>query len=282
MNDRLGLQIQALPATSDRVLVAADLVSRRSGDGRFVPSEITRALLDLNVPPPGNVSSVLGTLRNRDHVLRHQDGRWAVTPLGRRAAEEFAIDAVPDVDLSRAAASAEFAHTSYTVIPAWAAPPRWAAGIARLLDQSPFETNVFCMTRFPSEGDLADPVASAIEAARDVLKEFGLTLHLASDKIVEDDLLGNVGAYMWACQYGLGIVEDRVSRGLNYNVVIELGGMTVTGRRCSILRDRTAPMLPTDLSGQIYKSVDLDDIQSVVDSVDGWAVNDLGLPRRAR
>jgi hypothetical protein len=84
---------------------------------------------------------------------------------------------------------------------------------------------------------------------------------------------------MWACQYGLGIVEDRVDRGLNYNAVIEVGGMTITGRRCGILRDRTAPSLPTDLAGQIYKSVDLDDETTVMDAVARWANDDLGLAR---
>src|SRR5205823_1976816 len=108
-----------------------------------------------------------------------------------------------------------------------------------------------------------DPVKTAVSTARDVLARFGLLLHVASDAIVEEDLLGNVGAYMWACHYGLGIVEDRVDRGLNYNAVIELGGMTITGRRCGILRDCTAPSLPTDLAGQIYRSVDLDDTSSV-------------------
>jgi hypothetical protein len=266
---------------SDRVLVVADLVSRRSDDQRFRPSQLSEAFLELNVPPPGNPSSTLATLKGRDHVLQHPNGRWALTPAGRRAAIQLGIEVGPDVDDASGGPSAEFAHTSYTVIPAWAAPPRWASGIGRLLDRHPFETNVLCMTRFPSEGDLADPVAAAILQARDVLSGFGLTLHLASDAIVEDDLLGNVGAYMWACQYGLAIVEDRVGRGLNINAVMEVAGMTVTGRRCAILRDRTSPELPTDLAGQIYKPVDLDDTHQIQEAVHGWAEVDLGLTRRS-
>jgi hypothetical protein len=34
-----------------------------------------------------------------------------------------------------------------------------------------------------------------------------LNLHLASDRQLDDDLLGNVAAYMWACQFGIGILE---------------------------------------------------------------------------
>lgn len=253
----------------------ADLVARRSEAEDFAPSELTAAFYALHVPPPGNVSSVLGTLAKRGHALRHPNGRWTLTPQGRAASRALGLEV--SANSGAVGTAAEFAHTSHTVIPAWAAPPRWAAGIARLLDRHPFESNVLCMTRFPSEGETVDPVARAIAIARDELANFGLTLHLASDAIVEDDLLGNVGAYMWACQYGLGIVEDRVERGLNYNAVIEVGGMTVTGRRCCILRDQSVPTLPTDLAGQIYKSVDLDDDTSVSTAVRCWARDDLGL-----
>lgn len=137
------------------------------------------------------------------------------------------------------------------------------------------------MTRFPSEGPTPDPVSTAIDIARPTLAEFGLTLHLASDAIVEDDLLGNVGAYMWACRCGLGVVEGRAGRGLNYNAVIELGGMALTGRRSAILKDVTSPQLPTDLSGQIYRSVDLADKDAVAEAVSSWAEKDLGMSRSA-
>jgi hypothetical protein len=279
VDDRFGLQLQALQTAADRVLTVADLVARRNEAEDFAPGELTSAFYSLHVPPPGNVSSVLGTLARRGHALRHPNGRWTLTPQGRDSCRALGLRIS---DKSGATGSAaEFAHTSHTVIPAWAAPPRWAAGIARLLDRHPFESNVLCMTRFPSEGEMVDPVERAIAAAREELAAFGLTLHLASDAIVEDDLLGNVGAYMWACQYGLGIVEDRVGRGLNYNAVIEVGGMTVTGRRCCILRDGSAPALPTDLAGQIYKSVDLDDETSVRAAVRCWASDDLGMASAA-
>lgn len=210
MDDRVGLQLQALRTAADRVLTVSDLLARRNESGDFAPSEITSALYALHVPPPGNVSSVLGTLAKRGHVLRHPNGRWTLTPLGRVICRTLGVEISDDVGAADSAA--EFAHTSHTVIPAWVAPPRWAVGIARLLERHRFESNVLCMTRFPSEGETADPVERAISVAREELAEFGLTLHLASDAIVEDDLLGNVGAYMWACQYGLGIVEDRVDR----------------------------------------------------------------------
>lgn len=137
------------------------------------------------------------------------------------------------------------------------------------------------MTRFPSPGgELPDPLPEVIEVLRQVMDEHGLTLHVASDRQAEDDLLGNVGAYMWACQYGIGLLEDRHSEGsLNDNVLIELGSMMMAGRRCAILKDESAPRPPTDLSGQIYKSVDFDDTAMVAAAAHLWVAEDLGLGR---
>lgn len=174
------------------------------------------------------------------------------------------------------APAAELDHTPHRVIPPSMAPPKWADGIARLLDKYPFETNVFCMTRFPDHTS-EDPIAPLIARLREVFEEHGLTLHLASDRQGEDDLFGNVVAHMWACQYGIGILENLTGRGLNYNVVIELGAMMVTGRRCALLKDVTAPALPTDLVGHIYKSVDLGQLDDAVDSVTSWIEDDLGI-----
>jgi hypothetical protein len=64
---------------------------------------------------------------------------------------------------------------------------------------------------------------------------------------------------------------------LNYNVMTDLGAMLMTGRRCALLKDETSPALPTDLVGQIYKSIDLDDIISVGAKVHSWAAEDLNL-----
>ncbi len=282
MLDRFALQVQSMRRAPDRILVIADLVGRRSEDGRFSPSDITGAFYELSIPPPGNVSAALATLRSESKVLRHPQGRWMLTPIGRRTLEGLAVQNAESVSLAATPApGAVFAHTDHTVIPSWAAPPRWGPGIARLLDRYPFDQNVLCMTRFPSEGATPDPVADAIAVSRATLADCGLTLHLASDSIVDEDLFGNVGAYMWACRYGLGIVEDCAGRGLNYNVVIELGGMMLTGRRCVILRDLTSPNLPTDLAGQIYKSVDLTNRELVSKTVREWAVKDLAVPGAA-
>ncbi|MGH2806723.1 MAG: hypothetical protein ACRDKT_05550 [Actinomycetota bacterium] len=168
----------------------------------------------------------------------------------------------------------------HTLIPPSLAPAAWLPAIQRMLGESPFERNVFCMTRFPeSEADTEylDPVQALIPAMRDALGQHGLKLHLASDRQLADDLYGNIAAHMWACQFGIGLFEDRLGRGLNENMLIEVGSMIVIGRRCALLKDVPITKMPTDFVGQIYKEVDFGDIPGVVRAVHRWADKDLGL-----
>lgn len=197
------------------------------------------------------------------------------------------MDVLGQIDAEQLAAQlafvpgAEFGHVRQTVLPPGLAPANWAEGIRRLLNRSPFETNVLCMTRFPDKKNpiAGDPVEDVITTLREALSHHGLTLHRADDAIVDEDLWGNVAAYMWACRYGIGLAENRVDRGLNYNLVIEVGAMLLAGRRCAMLKDRTVPAMPTDLIGRIYKPVDFDDLDAVSREAHLWAAEDLGLGR---
>ncbi len=151
-----------------------------------------------------------------------------------------------------------------------------------MLDDFDFETNVFCMTRFPvdeEDTEYLDPVRKIIKGARIALKSHGLTLHLASDRQLDQDLFANIAAHMWACRFGIALFEDRLKRGLNYNLTIEVGSMLMTGRACALLKDTTVEAMPTDFVGQIYKPVDFAQTNDVVTEVHRWAVNDLGLPK---
>lgn len=47
------------------------------------------------------------------------------------------------------------------------------------------------------------------------------------------DLWDNVTAHMWACRYGVAFFEDRVDRGLNHNLLIEVGAMIMSDRRAN-------------------------------------------------
>lgn len=239
----------------------------------------------LRVPRPANIHRDLGLLES-NRFVRRVHSSWSVTPLGRNMVQ----DHLQSFNLAELNAYLEgtpgsfLGNERHAVIPAELAPPKWLRAIERLIQVFPFETNVFLMTRFPTDAaDTAylDPIRPAIPVVRDALKSHGLTLHLASERQLDDDVLGNVAAYMWACQFGIGILEDRMERGLNYNVMTEIGAMLMTGRRCALLKDKTSPSLPTDIIGQIYKPIDLDDITSLMATVHGWAADDLGLGKCA-
>ena len=272
-----ALQVQLLASATQRVLVLGHAAGFRNGDRRFSPKQIDDLVQQLRLPPIANTNSVLARLRAANLAVSEGGGRWALTPLGDVEAE----DLIAGLDISAIDAAtalipgAVFDKVEHKLLGPDFAPPRWAPGIARMLKRYPFENNVFCMTRFPKHED--DPVAKVIEVARDELPKHGLVLHLASDRQFEDDLLGNVGAYMWACKYGLGFLETRFTPDLNDNVMIELGSMIFAGRRCALLKDESAPNPPTDLAGQIYKPVDFDDLAAVRKAVKAWAVDDLGL-----
>ncbi len=261
----------------------AGVLTYRFENRRFTSAHISRLYSDLRLPPPANISDLLGTLRNRDLLIQDKAVRtWALTPLGESESRRL----LEEIDYEQVAAElvgspgALLGNVAHLLIGPEFAPPRWSAGIARLIDRFPFDNNIFCMTRFPSEDPqhkATDLIGAVVAEVRKASADHGMKVHLASDRQLEDDLLGNVAAYLWACKYGIGLVEDRVGRGLNYNAVMEVGSMLVTGRRCTILRDRTAPDLPTDLAGQIYKPVDFDLVDSVRVATHRWLSDDLGL-----
>ncbi len=281
-SQNFGLLVQALGSEPDRVLVLSNSVATTSGQPWFAPSDIGRLCESLRIPRPSNVSRELVKLRDRKLAVRTQSGKWGLTPKGEQLAGTLAGSAGTPTTrkAAQAAPGSDFGHARHTVIPPSWAPVRFADPIGRLLAEFPFDSNVFCMTRFPNapeDTSFLDPVRDAVNALREICDGHGLKLHLASDRQLDDDLLGNVVAHMWACRYGIGLLEDCAGRGLNYNVVTELGAMLMTGRRCALLKDPSAGALPADIAGQIYKPVSLDDITAVRDAAHQWLAADLGL-----
>lgn len=278
---RLGLEIQQLTRSEDRVLVVGDLAGLRNGDRWFLPKQVDDLHEALRVPAPKNTRATLTRLGAGGLVVRRKAGGWSLTPRGR----ERAISLVGELDPAQVALAmastpgAEFGSAQHSLIPPELAPVQWVRPIKRLLEQFPFEQNVFCMTRFPAEAekDIPDPVRTVISITRAALSRHGLTMLLASDRAADDDLFGNVAAHMWASQYGVGLFEDRVGRSLNYNLVIEVGAMVMTGRRCAMLKDVTAPSMPTDLVGRIYKDVDFERAADVAATIHRWVSEDLYL-----
>ena len=246
------------------------------------PATISELFEILRVPAPVNVKRDLQLLEQAHlTVKRKASEHWAPTPNGI----EQVMDLMGAVDLDHLAPDltalrgADFGDELHTTIAPEFSPIQWARPISEFLARHPFEKNVFLITRFPqdeSDTEYLDPVRHLVPALEDELANHGLSLLLASDRQIVDDLLGNVAAHIWVSRYGIGLLEDRLGRGLNYNVMTEIGAMLVTGRRCALLKDTSAPKsLPSDIGGQIYKSVDFDDAAEVVAAVRRWVTDDL-------
>ena len=171
-------------------------------------------------------------------------------------------------------------RTATALVPFTLAPPALVQPLRGFLADHPFDTNVFGMTRFPdTKAGTKDPVGRALAVASEVCKESGLEFHLASDRAITDDVWSNVMAHMWGSRYGIGFFEDRLERGLNYNLVTEVGAMIMTGRRVALLKDGSIEKMPTDFVGMIYKSVDLSAEDTVAAVVRAWLKDDLGVGR---
>ena len=278
MRDSVALRVQRL-TLQEQVLVLAELASRGL-NRRFAPIDVEDRFLSLALPMPARMSNMLATLEQQGLVSRGR-GRgavWAVTPEGRSRI----LSALSESDLHALVAEAaalggsDLGHTVHPVVPVSLAPAGIVGPVLQFLEDHPFDTNVFAMTRFPAEPD-PDRLDEAIAAARSACADHGLTLLLASDQEIVDDLWANVLAHMWASRYGMAFFEDRQKTGINKNMSIEVGAMLMTGRRCALLKDRTVKKMPTDLVGKIYRSVDLDDPASISKEVHSWVTNGLAI-----
>lgn len=267
----LPLQIQKLGGFDDQTLVLAHVASLREGSLSASPAAIRGVFLSLRLPPPAKVSNNLSVLKRQHLVMQPSPATWALTPLGldriRQLMANISDEALGTISGS-SHAQPSLAETPHHLIPHELAPTHFHQGIGRFIEGHPFDQNVFGISRYPRED--GDPVSMALATCRLACSREGYEFHLASDRTVEDFLFGNVAAYMWACRYGIAILEDRTGQGLNYNVVLEVGAMLVTGRRCLLLKDSSCPDLPTDLVGHIYSTIDLGDQASISQATEAW------------
>lgn len=280
--DSVALRVQGSPV-AEQVLLLGRLAEGRAESGRFAPSEIDALFDDLSLPRPPKVSNTLAHLESLGYVgrLKSTRGSWRLSPSGRARCLELANE----MDLAALGAEAvayqapSLGHASHPLIPASLAPPDLLPGLRSFLASYPFDSNVFGMTRFPDEQDEAnpDPLGVALDVARDACAAHGLEFHLASDRMIVDDLWANVAAHMWGCRYGIAFFEDRRGHGINYNLTIEVGGMLIAGRRLALFKDESIERLPTDLVGKIYKDVNVDSRESITAAVHTWLREDLAL-----
>jgi hypothetical protein len=265
--------------------VLLHIAQLRSAIGRASPREIEDLFIDLVITAPANVSNVLASLENAGLAARGR-GRgsvWGISPRGRQTLTGIiGSDEISDLfaEVWRVGASL-LGGAVHPIFPPELSPPQLVAPLRAFMELHPFDRNVFGMTRY-ADGDPGDPVIGAINVARDACRDHGVEFHLASDRAIVDDLWANVAAHMWASKYGIAFFEDRRAEGLSYNLTIEVGAMLMAGRRCALLKDVSIARMPTDLVGQIYKAIDLDDGASVKVALHAWLRDDLAAGSCAR
>ena len=281
-HDPVALRLQKLDLQS-QVLVLASLAADRDPERVIQPATVSALFNDLALPPPAKISNFFASLRTKKYVTSVPGvGRYKITPLGRDAvsARLMGLDMVTLIAESAAANAPVLGETQTALVPHTLAPPALIHPLRGFLADHPFDTNVFGMTRFPgAKAGTKDPMGRALAVAQEVCEGNGLEFHLASDRAITDDVWSNVMAHMWGSRYGIGFFEDRVERGLNYNLVTEVGAMIMTGRRVALLKDGSIDKLPTDFVGMIYKSVDLSDEGAVRNRIEDWMKDDLRIGR---
>ena len=241
-----------------QVLAVGALAALQSADGIFKTREVTQLMSMLRLPQLANVSATLSRLQGQKLLMRPDKDMWALTPLGEARLNDGAAKVSTyalAVQVGQVSGS-EFGEQRHALIPPFLGPMGAALGLSRILDGSPFEQNIMLITRFPKGPE--DHYAQLIPKLREAVAKHGLALRVASDGVAEDLLWANVVTYMWACKYAI-VLMDTAQGVLNSNVLIEIGGMLMTGRRCAILRDKSVPQMPADLVGHIDKPTDLSD-----------------------
>lgn len=278
--DSVALRVQRLDLQK-QALVLAQLAAGRSPAKVVAPSEVQRLFHELSLPAPAKIGNVFTALVNKKWVAKGPiRGEYRVTPEGGLvvAKELSGLDFASLIAEAGRSAAPLLGSTAHALVPVALAPPALVEPLRKFLEAHPFETNVFGMTRFPdAKAGTADPVGRALAVIRDTCASKGLEFHLASDRAISDDLWTNVTAHMWASRYGIALFEDRIDRGVNHNLLIEVGAMVMTGRRCALLKDGSLKNMPTDFVGMIYKSVDLADEATVKATVEQWIDKDLGI-----
>lgn len=243
------------------------------------PSEVEHAFIDLSIPPPTNVSQHLAALAKKKMILSPVPGRWRVSQLGAEHIRQLTAGGVSEKVLAAALATPEdatLADSPHSLIPWEFAPIEIRGGIGRFLEGHPFERNVFGISRFLRDVP-SDPIIDAQKECQDTCADLGLEFHLASDRVVEELLFSNIVAAMWACRYGIAIIEDTVGEGPNYNVPLEVGAMLITGRPCLLLKDVTIQRPPSDLVAHLYDEVDITKPATIDRAIRDWAKHRLGL-----
>jgi hypothetical protein len=143
-------------------------------------------------------------------------------------------------------------------------------------DHPDYEKNVFVMMRFRPAEHFKKIHSTIVHE----LAKYGLKAHRADDRVYpeDDDLWNNICVYIAGCKYGIAVFEDFDEREFNPNVPLEYGMMRAWGKRVLLLKEQRMPKLPSDVTGKLYKSFDMMQIEeSIKSQIEVWIKRDLKL-----
>lgn len=142
-----------------------------------------------------------------------------------------------------------------------------------LADHSPIERNIFLIMRFKEE----EPFQEIVAAIQGACAIHGLNVLRADNKAYTDDLWDNVMTYAYGSFAAIAVFDQINYRKFNPNVSLEVGFMLAQCKRVLLLKDKSIPVMPTDIIGKIYREFDAFGIQrTIVPQVEKWLA-DCGL-----
>jgi len=93
-----------------------------------------------------------------------------------------------------------------------------------------------------------------------------ITALRADDIEYHIDIYPNILTYIYACSFGIAVIDRIENDDFNPNVALEIGFMLALRKKVCILKDKNLKTLQTDLLGKLYKTFDQNEVQNTVTS----------------
>lgn len=109
--------------------------------------------------------------------------------------------------------------------------------------------NVLLVMRFKNE----PPFPEIVESIRQSCAKKGLKVLRADQKEYSPDLWDNVLTYLYGCGSAIAVFDQINYRQFNPNVALEAGFVLATGKPLLVLKDQAIEVMPSDLTGRLYR-----------------------------
>lgn len=151
---------------------------------------------------------------------------------------------------------------------AFAHPPEIGPSLEKLRVKYPDASKLgFLIMRFSN----GKPFEQIVKAIKDTAKKHGLEIIRADDVQFHADLLGHIRTLLHGCSFGIAVYERIEKDEPNANVGLEVGYLMAMNKPVLLLKDKTLPVLHSDLAGRLYTPFDPHDPESSIpDKLTKW------------